>query len=134
MGYSTKWGDSVGDIRFVWDSIANELLVSMDATLGASMRIESSAEGVQLRYLKLSDSVQYGNAMDYGKVPLEMKFIRNAIPELTVYGNDTINGLLVKPVSTRLSLKKKFNVRIDDDNDDDGDAHDEMIMEPTDTL
>lgn len=128
------WGDSVGDIRFVWDSIANELLVSMDATLGASMRIESSAEGVQLRYLKLSDSVQYGNAMDYGKVPLEMKFIRNAIPELTVYGNDTINGLLVKPVSTRLSVKKRFNVRIDDDNDDDGDAHDEMIMEPTDTL
>lgn len=128
------WGDSVGDIRLVWDSIANEVLVSMDATLGASMHIESSADGVQLRYLTLSDSVQYGNAMDYGKVPLEMKFIRNAIPELTVYGNDSIDGIPVKPVSTRLSIKKNFNVRIDDDNDDDGDAHYEIIIEPSDTL
>ena len=125
------WGDSVGDIRLVWDSIANELLVSMDATLGASMRIESSAEGVQLRYLTLSDSVQYGNAMDYGKVPLEMKFIRNAIPELTVYGNDSIDGIPVNPISTRLSVKKMLNVRIDGNDDD---CHEEIIIEPSDTL
>lgn len=134
------WGDSVGDIRLVWDSIANEVLVGMDATLGGSMHIESSAEGVQLRYLTLSDSVQYGNAMDYGKVPLEIKFFNDANPKLTIYGNDTIDGLPVNPVSTRYSINKKFNVRIDSEDDDDDDEdgednwHKETMMEPTDTI
>ena len=125
------WGDSAGDIRFVWDSIANELLVSMDATLGGSMHLRPEPDGVQLRYLPLSDSVQYGNAMDYGKVPLEMRFFKNSVPELTIYGNDTIDGLPVNLVSSRYSIKKMFNVTI---NDDDDDWHEDKITEPSDTM
>ena len=125
------WGDSAGNIRFVWDSIANELLVSMDATLGGSMHLRPESDGVQLRYLPLSDSVQYGNAMDYGKVPLEMRFFKNSVPELTIYGNDTIDGLPVNLVSSRYSIKKMLNVTI---NDDDDDWHEDKITEPSDTM
>ncbi len=120
------WGDSVGDIRFVWDSIANELLVGLDATIGASMNLNSATDGVQLRYLMPSDTVQYGNAESMGKFPFEIKFLSSNKPQLFIGGNDTIKGLLISPVASRYFLHRKFHISSDDDEDKD--------VAPSDTL
>lgn len=127
------WNDSVGDIRMVWDSIANELLVSMETTLGSSMSLNSDPDGVQLRYLMQSDSVQYGNAMDYGKMSLLISQFENNYPKLTIYGNDTIEGLNIMPVASRYSLKKNFNVVITENEEEEQEEKSENI-EPSDTL
>lgn len=123
-------GDSVGNIRFVWDSLENELLVGLDATIGASMELNSTTDGVQLRYMMPSDSVQYGNAAQKGKFPFEIMFPVNGNPRLYIGGNDTIAGLLVNPVASQYSVHSRIRVDITDEDEEE----DEEFFEPSDTL
>ncbi len=120
------FGDNVGDIRFVWDSLGNELLVGLDATIGASMELNSVADGVQVRYLMPADSVHYGNAVQKGKFPFEIIFPADNNPQLYIGGNDTIKGLFVSPVASQYSVHSRIKIEITDEDED--------IVEPSDTL
>lgn len=117
--------DSAGNICFIWDSLENELLVGLDATIGASMELNSAADGVQLRYLMPSDSVSYGNAAQKGKIPFEIMFPVDGYPRLYIGGNDTIGGLLVNPVASQYSVHSRIKVDITDE---------EEFLAPSDTL
>lgn len=117
--------DSAGNICFIWDSLENELLVGLDATIGASMELNSAADGVQLRYLMPSDSVSYGNAAQKGKIPFEIMFPVDGNPRLYIGGNDTIGGLLVNPVASQYSVQSRIWVNITDE---------EEFLAPSDTL
>lgn len=117
--------DSAGNICFIWDSLENELLVGLDATIGASMELNSAADGVQLRYLMPSDSVSYGNAAQKGKIPFEIMFPVDGYPRLYIGGNDTVGGLLVNPVASQYSVHSRIRVDITDEDE---------FLAPSDTL
>ncbi|MBR6648090.1 MAG: PspC domain-containing protein [Bacteroidaceae bacterium] len=103
--------DEEGVVRFVWDNKANEILVSLkDATLGASMRLDS--QDFNIRYISENDSVNYANAMEKGCVPFEIRYNNHKMPEMYIFGNDTIDGVVVRPISTRSKVSNNGKIMI----------------------
>ena len=105
-------GKKEGTVRFVWDSIANEVLVSHDSSLGISMNIYSVSDGVQIRYMRPDEPVQYGNAMENGKVPFEIRVFDDSFAQMYVMGNDTVDGLHIPPIKARVVVKNDPYLRV----------------------
>jgi hypothetical protein len=66
-------GNENGVVRFVWNPVTEEILVSLDdSSLGASMRLESN--GHNIRYMSGKDVITYSNAVEKGCVPFEIRY------------------------------------------------------------
>lgn len=88
-----------GNVRFVWDSASDEILVNMDATTGSSMNLYS--EGINMRYINDSDSITYGNAAEKGALPFEIRVFMDDTPAFYMYGNEAEDGVMLAPVAQR---------------------------------
>ena len=92
-------GDEDGVVHFVWNPTAEEILVCLDSSLGASMRLVSN--GHNIRYINKGDTVTYSNAAEKGCVPFEIRYSDKEKAAMYMFGNDTINGVYVPPVKTQ---------------------------------
>lgn len=93
-----------GALCFVWDSIASEILV--DNSDVGNMSIYSKDK--EVRYINPGDSISYSNALEMGKIPFKICILKNALPAMYIFGNDTIDGVYVTPVAQHYSYKGKF--------------------------
>lgn len=100
-----------GSICFVWDSIANEVIVDLAspelANLGHSLKIDSY--NIPVRYINSDDTINYCNAADNGKVPFKIRFLSGLLPQLYVYGSDKEDGLFVPAVKNYAASSYSIN-------------------------
>ncbi|MBR5335033.1 MAG: PspC domain-containing protein [Bacteroidaceae bacterium] len=103
-------GDENGVVRFVWNPASEEILVCLDSSLGASMRLVSN--GHNIRYINKGDTVTYSNAAEKGCVPFEIHYFDRERAAMYMFGNDTVNGVYVPPVKTRLRFTNNGSITI----------------------
>ena len=103
-------GDENGVVRFVWNPASEEILVCLDSSLGASMRLVSN--GHNIRYINKGDTVTYSNAAEKGCVPFEIHYFDRERAAMYMFGNDTINGVYVPAVKTRLRFTNNGSITI----------------------
>ena len=103
-------GDENGVVRFVWNPASEEILVCLDSSLGASMRLVSN--GHNIRYINKGDTVTYSNAAEKGCVPFEIHYFDRKRAAMYMFGNDTINGVYVPPVKTQYRFTNNGSITI----------------------
>ena len=103
-------GDENGVVRFVWNPASEEILVCLDSSLGASMRLVSN--GHNIRYINKGDTVTYSNAAEKGCVPFEIHYFDRERAAMYMFGNDTVNGVYVPAVKTRLRFTNNGSITI----------------------
>lgn len=103
-------GDENGVVRFVWNPASEEILVCLDSSLGASMHLESN--GHNIRYMSGDDVITYSNAVEKGCVPFEIHYFDRERAAMYMFGNDTVNGVYVPPVKTRLRFTNNGSITI----------------------
>lgn len=103
-------GDENGVVRFVWNPTAEEILVCLDSSLGASMRLVSN--GHNIRYINKGDTVTYSNAAEKGCVPFEIHYFDREWAAMYMFGNDTINGVYVPAVTSQLNIRNNGSITI----------------------
>lgn len=103
--------DESGVVRFVWNPVTEEILVSLDdSSLGASMRLESN--GHNIRYMSGKDVITYSNAVEKGCVPFEIRYHEKKRAEMYMLGNDSICGVYVPAVESQLNITNNGSITI----------------------
>ena len=90
---------SMGSMFFIWNPMANEILVDIrndDFISGYSMSVNSY--DIPVRFVDENDAVSFDNAAKCGMVPFEISFKKGSLPQLYIYGSDNNEGVFVPSV------------------------------------
>lgn len=90
---------SMGSMFFIWNPMANEILVDIrndDFISGYSMSVNSY--DIPVRFVDENDAVSFDNAAKCGMVPFEISFKEGSLPQLYIYGSDNNEGVFVPSV------------------------------------
>ena len=103
-------GNENGVVRFVWNPAAEEILVCLDSSLGASMHLESN--GHNIRYMSGDDVITYSNAVEKGCVPFEIRYHEKKRAQMYMLGNDSVCGVYVPAVKSQFKITNNGSITI----------------------
>lgn len=95
--------EECGSLRFVWDSIANELLLSSEKNPAKSLNMNS--QNMNIRLIMPDDTLQYSNAAEMDKLPFELRLQKDDCFHMYMFGNDSIDGVLIGTGAVRYVSK-----------------------------